>query len=224
MKWITTTIVVAVALATNSCVKGQDVNNFILDLEDATGVRGQQEQLIKSSRSKSAGNEEVLIDSTPPLLPKKVLVKKPESVGVLSNDKESNTPVDPQDQTVEEEVLSVSRPQDVEKRQAQAQGRRLDAAALQTFKDRCDATNIPGLSGSDAFVNCNDGQEVDFDDNPTGQTCADACDGLCCTGNNACGFINSDGTIADGTGFTGKGKQRVIQLLMYVNHFVRITY
>ena len=191
MKWITTTIVVAVALATNSCVKGQDVNNFILDLEDATGVRGQREQLIKSSRSKSAGNEEVLIDSTPPLLPKKVLVKKPESVGVLSNDKGSFTSVDPQDQIVEEEVLSVSQPQDVEKRQAQAQGRRLDA--LQDFKDRCDATTTSGLSGSNAYVDC-DGGLVSGDPSTS---CATACGGLCCTGVFAC------------DSFTGKGEQLV---------------
>ena len=119
MKWITVAVAVAVALATNSCVKGQDFINFVLDQEDAKGIRGQQ-QLIKSSRSEFE-NEEVLADSTPSLLPRKTSIDKPESIGVLSNDRESVT-IDPQDQDVV--VLSVS--QDAIDRQAQSQGRRLD--------------------------------------------------------------------------------------------------
>ena len=195
MKWITTTIVVALALATNSCVKGQDVINFVLDQEDAKGIRGQQQ--LKPSRSESEfENEEVLVD-TLSLLPKKALVEKSESVGILSHEKKS-TFVDPHDQTVE--VLSA--PQDFEYRQAQAQERRLDAAALQAFEDRCDDTNIPGLTGTDAYVNCVGGF---VSGTTTSQTCADACGndacgegGDCCTGDFAC------------DSFTGKGEQRFI--------------
>ena len=148
------------------------------------------------SRSNKSENEEVLVDSTPSLLllPKKTLTEKPKSVGVLSNDKESFTSVDPQDQIVEEEVLSVSRPQDVEKRQAQAQGRRLDAADLQTFKDRCESTS--GLTGSNAYVDCVGGK---VNGNPS-RSCVDACDGKCC----------SDGGPFACDGFNGKGEQRVI--------------
>jgi len=142
--------------------------------------------------SKSAAEEETRIE-------------KSENIGILSNDKEGIVAfVDPQDQTVE--VLSVSQPQDAEDRH-QAQGRRLDAAALQAFKDRCYETS--DLSGSDAYVDCVSGfVSGDYG----GQTCADACGGKCCTGGGACGFIyyGSDGTNFIGYGFTGKGEQRVI--------------
>ena len=79
-----------------------------------------------------------------------------------------------------------------------------DVAALKAFEDRCDATNIPGLSGSDAYVDCVDGfVKGDYG----GQTCADACivNGVseCCTGTYACGRIESN---AIDNGFTGKGK------------------
>ena len=185
MKWLTTTIVAAaLALATNSCATGQDVINFVLDQEDAKGIRGQQQQ-IKSK----VENEEVLVGSTPPLLllPKKTLDEKPESIGVLSNDKESITSVDPQDQTV---LSELSQPLDVEDRQAQSQGRRL---VVSTFEARCESTS--GLSGSAAYVDCVGGL---VSGTTTGQTCADACGGDCCTGDNAC------------VAFTGKGKQRFI--------------
>jgi len=194
MKWITTAVAVAVALATNSRAEGQDVINFVSDQEGANGIRGQQQQ-IKSSRFKFE-NEKVLFDSsssTPPLLPKKALVEKPESVGVLSDDKESIASVDHQDQT----VLSV--PQDVENHQVQTQ-RRLDAAALQAFQDRCAIT-----SNGEGYVDCVGGF---VSGTTTSQTCADACDGDCCTGASACGISGS--ILPDGTlngGFTGKGKQ-----------------
>ena len=94
--------------------------------------------------------------------------------------------------------------QGFENRQVQAQGRRL--VDIATFEARCDATNIPGLSGINAYVNCNEGLEVDANDNPTGQTCATACAGLCCAGDRACGIVQSGDTIFAG-GFTGKGKK-----------------
>ena len=76
----------------------------------------------------------------------------------------------------------------------QAQRRRLDAAALQAFLDRCEYTS--GLSGSDAYVDCEEGTV--YGDSST--SCADACivngESKCCTGNDAC------------RGFTGKGKSR----------------
>ena len=140
----------------------------------------------KPSMSKSE-NEEVLVDSTPSILPKKTLIEKPESVGVLSHDKEGIA--DPQDEI----VLSVYR-QDVEDRQVQSQGRRLDAAALQAFKNRCDATNLDGLSGSDAYVDCVSG----YVNGDSSTSCATACivngESKCCTGPDACAY------------FTGKGK------------------
>lgn len=52
------------------------------------------------SGTKKSENEELLVDSTPSLLPQKTLIEKPKSVGVLSIDKESITSVDPRDQTV----------------------------------------------------------------------------------------------------------------------------
>ena len=200
MKWITTTIVVALALATtNSCAEGQDDINFVSDQEDAKGIRGQYTQQIKSSRFKFE-NEEVLVDSsTPSLLPKKALVEKPESVGVLSDDKESITSVDDQDQTV---LSELSQPQDVEDRQVQAQRRRLDTGMdMATFEARCDASAeaaFPGdgLSGSDAYVDCVGGF---VSGTTTSQTCADACDGKCC---------NEDGGCCTCIGFTGKGKSK----------------
>ena len=85
MKWITTAVAVAVALATRA--EGQDdIRSFVLNQEEAKGIRGQYTH--KPSRSKSAENEEVLADASP-LLPKKALVEKPGSVGVLSDDKAS---------------------------------------------------------------------------------------------------------------------------------------
>jgi len=74
-------------------------------------------------------------------------------------------------------------------------------AALKALQGRCEDTS--GLSGSDAYVDCDRG----FVEG-TSQTCADACmvEGVskCCTGTDACGKLESDGTIEDG--FTGKGK------------------
>ena len=168
-------------------MKGQDdkhKNKFILTKEMI------REPHNKPSSSKSE-KEEVPVDT--------LLIEKPESIGVLSNDVESNT-VYPEDEI----VLSVSQPQDVEDRQAQSQGRRLDAAALQAFKDKCvaSAESAFGIDYSsnpeNSYVNCDNGLEVDANDNPTGQTCADACGGLCCAGDFAC------------DGFNGKGEQRFI--------------
>ena len=102
-------------------------------------------------------------------------------------------------------MLSV--PQDVEDHQVQTQPRRLDPGMdMDAFEDRCVASAesaYPGtsLSGSDAYVDCVGGF---VSGTTTDETCADACDGKCCTGNSACGFIESDGTIS--FGFTGKGK------------------
>lgn len=186
-----------------SSTKGQgddQKNKFFLKKEDIKNSRGRYTQKPHMPRrSKSAAEEETHIE-------------KSDSIGILSNDKEGIASVDPQDQIVE--VLSVSQPQDVEDRQVHAQGRRLDAAALQAFKDRCDATNIPGYSGSDAYVDCVGG----FVSGDSSTSCATACGGLCCTGSNAepsaCGYIyyESDGTTIDliDGGFTGKGKHRVI--------------
>ena len=88
-------------------------------------------------------------------------------------------------------------PRDFEDRQAQAQGRRLDA--VQDFIDRCDATTTSGETGSNAYVDCVDGFVKDTNTGlPTSTSCATACNGLCCAG----GFTCDD--------FTGKGKQRVI--------------
>ena len=140
--------------------------------------------------------------------------------GYLTNQGQEETPVDSstadgdkllQPDHRDEIVLSV--PQDVIDRQAQSQGRRLDA--LQAFKDRCEETS--GLSGSAAYVDCVDGQELDLG-NPTGHTCATACDGKCCVGVDAC------------DDFTGKGKKQKVHLLLidafvlFTNHFGRITY
>jgi len=175
-------------------IKGKDDEQEFFLTKEMTRQEPQKPSMSKSE------NEEVLVDSTPSILPKKTLIEKPESVGVLSHDKEVIVDVDPQDQEVV--VLSVSQPQDVEDRQAQAQGRRLDA--LQEFKDRCYKTS--GLSGSDAYVDCWRGfVRGDYD----GQTCADACGGKCCTGEGACGYFNSDGTIKRQpaiTWFIGKGE------------------
>jgi len=200
MKWITTTVAV-LALATNSCAEGQDVINFVLDQEGANGIRGQQQPIKPSRYSKTAENEEVLVDTlTLSLLPEKMLIEKPE---VLSNDKdkESIASVDPQFQT----VLVSSMPQDVDDLEDQAQGRRLDA--LQGFIARCESTS--GLLGSDAYVDCVGGV---VEGTTTDETCADACivNGVskCCTGDHACGstgFIYPDGTLFGG--FTGKGEQ-----------------
>jgi len=165
-------------------LKGQNdekKNKFFLTKEMTRKPR-------QPSRSKSDEKEEVLVvvDASPLLL-KKTSIDKPESVGVLSDDKESITSVDdPQDQT----VLVSSMSQDVEDtRQAQAQGRRLLDEA--TFLARCESTS--GLTGSNAYVDC----IVGFVSG-TSTTCADACGDDCCTGANACVI------------FTGKGEQRVI--------------
>ena len=143
------------------------------------------------------------------------LVADTDSIGILSYDKKSITSVDPQDQ-IEEEVLSVSQPQDVDTRQVQAQGRRLDAA---TFLTRCESTS--GLSGSDAYVDCDNGF---VRGDPFLTSCEEACGVDCCTGtgDDAC------------VGFTGKGKSRRLYPFMcyfdftickmFMNHFVRITY
>ena len=167
----------------------------------------------KPNMSKSE-NEEVLVDSTPSILPKKTLIEKPESVGVLSHDKKSIASVDPHDQEVV--VLSVPQRQDATDRQVQSQGRRLDA--LQEFKDRCYKTS--GLSGSDAYVDCDRGfVRGDYG----GQTCADACivNGVskCCTG-----YLSCDQYIYT-KGFTGKGEQRVIHnsiggLVLLITHLL----
>lgn len=109
-------------------------------------------------------------------------IDKPESIGVLSNDKEGTVDVDPQDEI----VLSVS--QDVIDRQAQSQGRRLDAAALQAFKDRCESTS--GLMGSNAYVDCVDGSV-----NGASISCATACGVYCCIGDDACNKFTGKGNI-----------------------------
>ena len=172
-------------------IKGRDdkqENKFFLRHVKGS-TRGRYTRKPRKPR-RSNKFEEVHADASS-LLSKKTSIDKSESIGILSNDRESTTSVDPQDQTV------LSAPQDVEDRQAQSQGRRLDAAALQAFKDRCDATNIPGLSGSDAYVDCDGG----FVSGDTSTSCKDACAGQCCTGTDAC------------AGFTGKGKQRVILIM-----------
>ena len=148
-KWITTAVLVALALATE-CVKGQDdinprsrgrrvsycgkmfvspvvlrcisdhnpyhslhpqsyklsitslmkgqvddpnqKNKFFLTKEDVKGsTRGRYTRKPRQpSRSKSDEKEEVLVNASP-LLPKKTSIDKPESVGVLSNDKEQES-------------------------------------------------------------------------------------------------------------------------------------
>ena len=159
-------------------MKGQDdkhKNKFILTKEMI------REPHNKPSSSKSE-KEEVPVDT--------LLIEKPEIIGVLSNDVESNT-VYPEDEI----VLSVSQPQDVEDRQAQSQGRRLDAAALrlQAFKDRCYETS--GLS-SNAYVDCVKGLAV-VSGVYTGQSCEEACGR---TTRKCCSVLRSC------DGFTGKGK------------------
>jgi len=189
---------VAVALlATNSRAEGQDVINFVSDQEGANGIRGQQQQ-IKSSRFKFE-NEKVLFDTT--LLPKKTLIEKPESVGVLSNDKESTTSVHPRDQTLS--VLSMSQDIEVYPQAQVAQGRKLASGLdMATFESRCDDTSPAGLSGSNAYVDCFDGS-VNGDPSTS---CADACiaNGVieCCGGDDAC------------DGFTGKGKSIVVVICL----------
>ena len=85
--------------------------------------------------------------------------------------------------------------------------------AFQAFQARCDAT-----SAGEGFVDCDRGfVRGDYG----GQTCSEACGndpsgngGLCCTsGFDACGKLESDGTIT--SGFTGKGKQRDIHYTYY---------
>ena len=79
--------------------------------------------------------------------------------------------------------------------------------ALSDFISRCQDTS--GLSGGNAYVDCVGGFV-----NGTSQTCADACNRLCCTGRNACGELELDGRIDEG--FTGKGKKKfVIRLDSY---------
>jgi len=161
-----------------------------LKKEDVKNGRGRYTHLPRGS--KSATEEETRIE-------------KSENIGILSNDKEGIAFVDPQDEI----VLSVSQPQDVKDRQAQSQGRRLDAAALQAFKDRCYETS--GLS-SNAYVDCDNG-DVNGD---SFTTCAEGCGGKCCSGRGAC------------SGFTGKGKQRVFHfhiifgdlVLLFMNHIL----
>ena len=135
-----------------------------------------------------------------PLLPKETTPIEKSGIGILSNnfnDKESIT----DDHHQDEIVLSVHPPQGVQDRQAQSQGRRLDA--LSDFIALCDATNIPGLSGSDAYVDCVNGR-VRGDYNTR---CKAACGSFCCTGDstnpNSC------------NGFTGKGKQ--VQVIIWFN-------
>jgi len=166
-------------------LKGQNdekKNKFFLTKEMTRKPR-------KPSRSNKSENEEVLVDASP-LLPKKTSIENPDSVGVLSDDKES-IDADPEDQTL------LSESQDVEDRQVQTQ-RRLDAAALQAFQDRCAIT-----SNGEGYVDCVGGFAV-VNGVTTSQTCVDACDGKCCTGASACG-IETDGTVT--FGFTGKGEQ-----------------
>jgi len=109
--------------------------------------------------------------------------------------------------------------QDFEDRQVQeAQERRLMDIA--TFEDLCVASAEAAFgtdyssNPSDSYVNCDHGF-VEF----TSQTCADACNGLCCTGGSACGELESDGRIDEG--FTGKGKKKfVIRLdsVLFMTH------
>lgn len=199
MKWLTTTVVVAIALAINSCAEGQDDINFVMDQEDANakGIRGQQ-QLIKSSRFKFENEVLGLVDTLSPLLLKKTLIEKRESVGVLSDDKENIASVHHQDEIVK----SVTKDFEFEHRQVQ-QGRRLDSGSmdLATFEARCVASAeaayplITYSNPSDAYVDCVDGRV-----SGSSQTCANACGDFdsarkeCCTGFDAC------------NGFTGKGK------------------
>ena len=119
------------------------------------------QQQIKPS---SFGLENILReDNTSSLLPKAkktlIEIEKPESIGVLSNDKESITSVYPPDQT----VSSVS--QAVEDRQSRAQGRRLLDDT--TFAAKC----------TQGYVDCVRGS---VNGNPS-ITCATACGGKCCT-------------------------------------------
>ena len=162
----------------------------------------QQQQITKPSSFKS---DNVMYNTSPPLPTEEALIEKSDSIGILSHKNVGDN--NPEDKP----MLMSSVPQDFEDRQAQAQVRRLDA--LQDFKDHCEKTS--GLLGSDAYVNCRDGQEVDLDGYPTGQTCAAACGndaigygGDCCTGRDACGLPMR-------SGFTGKGEQRVFHLLTY---------
>ena len=208
---------------TLSSTKGQDddpnqKNKFFLTKEDVKDSRGRYTRKPrKPSRSKSDENEEVIVVDTPSHLPKEETpIEMPESVGILSNDKKSITSVYPQDQTVEEEVLSVSQPQDVEDRQAHlAQGRRLESDALQVFQARCDASTPAGVSGIDAYVDCDGGYAVIGGSTDFFTSCADACGGggLCCTGIGAC------------DGFTGKGEQISITIAsICVSIILQVTY
>jgi len=164
-------------------------NKFFLKKEDIKeDSRGRYTWKPRMPReSKSAAKEETHIE-------------KSDSVGILSNDKESTTSVVLQNEI----VLSVSQPQDVEDRQAQAQGRRLDAAALQAFKDRCYETS--GKTGSYAYVDCVKGLAV-VSGVYTGLSCEEACGGR--GGASCCSYIGSC------TGFTGKGKHPFMYIVVH---------
>ena len=132
-------------------------------------------------------------------------------VGILSNDVESNT-VDPQDETV---LSELSQPLDVEDRQAQSQGRRLESGMdMDAFEARCAIS-----SNGQGYVDCVGGL-VSGD---TSTTCVTACGGLCCTGSNACGRFAASGYVEGG--FTGKGEQISITIAsICVSIILHVTY
>ena len=196
MKGLVTTIALTAA---STSTNGQNVNVIRSDNNPSTTTLELKEEDAKGGgdnyhqhpqkhlSSQGVSVRRILMDNTSPLLPEdETSIEKSESIGILSNNKESIT----HDQNVE--VLSVPQ-EDVEDLQAQAQGRRLDTSA---FLSRCETTS--GRNGTDAYVDCVDGYV-----RGTTQFCATACNGDCCTGDGACGYIQA-GYLYNG--FTGKGK------------------
>ena len=150
MKGLVTTIALTAA---STSTNGQNVNVIRSDNNPSTTTLELKEEDAKGGgdnyhqhpqkhlSSQGVSVRRILMDNTSPLLPEdETSIEKSESIGILSNNKESIT----HDQNVE--VLSVPQ-EDVEDLQAQAQGRRLDTSA---FLSRCETTS--GRNGTDAML------------------------------------------------------------------------
>lgn len=207
--------IATIALAASTSINGQNVNVIRRDNNpSASKVEGEDTNYDPQNPSEHLDqyqkSENVMQNTPLLLLPEdETSIEKSEiDVGVLSNNKEGVS-IDIDNNPRGQNFLDT--PQ-YNQQVTQKGRRRLDDDAAATFQERCVASSLEKF-GTDytsnplnSYVDCVRGV---VNGTTTDETCADACDGSCCTysGRDAC------------EGFTGKGKQRVIHSYILIDAF-----